>query len=192
MRRENLIPNKKLRGVLFVAILGVFGFYHYQASGQSPEGGWEDEGATNSNIEVHFSPGGGCESAIVREIENAKNRIGMQAYFFTSREIAKALEDAVKRDIRVTLILDESQRKIKYSPWRQLKKAGINVLFDKEHKTANNKIILIDDHTVLTGSYNYTKAAEDKNAENLLIIRDDKTVFDKFRRNFKTHMDHSH
>jgi len=65
------------------------------------------------------------------------------------------------------------------------------VLFDKEHKTANNKIILIDDDTVITGSYNYTKAAEKENAENLLIIRGEADLFDKFRRNFKEHMDHS-
>jgi Putative peptidoglycan binding domain/PLD-like domain len=32
------------------------------------------------------------------------------------------------------------------------------------------KIIIIDGETVIAGSFNFTKAAQEKNAENLLII----------------------
>jgi phosphatidylserine/phosphatidylglycerophosphate/cardiolipin synthase-like enzyme len=55
---------------------------------------------------------------------------------------------------------------------------------------AHNKIMVIDDRTVLTGSFNFTKAAEDKNAENLLIIRDVK-VAAGFERNWQAHFRHA-
>ena len=50
--------------------------------------------------------------------------------------------------------------------------AGIPVLIDAKHAIAHNKVMVIDDQTVITGSFNFTKAAEEHNAENLLVIRD--------------------
>ncbi|AIL13856.1 hypothetical protein IM40_10855 (plasmid) [Candidatus Paracaedimonas acanthamoebae] len=41
---------------------------------------------------------------------------------------------------------------------------------------AHNKIMIIDNDIVLSGSYNWTNAAETRNAENLLIIKDQSTV----------------
>jgi len=41
-----------------------------------------------------------------------------------------------------------------------------------KHAIVHNKVMIIDGATVITGSFNFTKAAEEKNAENLLIIRD--------------------
>ena len=45
-------------------------------------------------------------------------------------------------------------------------------MIDANHAIAHNKIIVIDGETVVTGSFNFTNAAQDKNAENLVIIRD--------------------
>ncbi|MEA5077530.1 MAG: phospholipase D-like domain-containing protein [Anaerolineaceae bacterium] len=38
----------------------------------------------------------------------------------------------------------------------------------------NNKVMIFDGTIVVTGSFNFTKAAEEKNAENLLTIRNKK------------------
>ena len=46
------------------------------------------------------------------------------------------------------------------------------VTVDAAHAIAHNKVMIIDGVIVVTGSFNFTKAAEEKNAENLLIIRD--------------------
>jgi len=51
---------------------------------------------------------------------------------------------------------------------------GVTTYIDSRHAIAHNKIIIIDKETVITGSFNFTKAAEEKNAENLLIIRNKK------------------
>ena len=68
--------------------------------------------------------------------------------------------------------------------------AGIRTLIDDKHAIAHNKIMVIDQETVITGSFNFTKAAEDRNAENLLVIRD-KDLAAKYIENWKKHAEHS-
>ena len=50
--------------------------------------------------------------------------------------------------------------------------------------------MIIDGETVLTGSFNFTKAAQEKNAENLLIIRD-KALAAQYTQNWDAHRAHS-
>ena len=49
---------------------------------------------------------------------------------------------------------------------------------------------MIDRATVITGSFNFTKAAEEQNAENMLVIRD-KALADKYAANWQAHVEHS-
>lgn len=158
-----------------------------RASG--PGDGERDEGRVD--VDAVFSPGGECSRRIVQEIESARDRIRVQVYIFTSKSIANALVAAKKRGVKVEVILDKSQEKQTYGVWRLLRRDGVSVLFDGEHATANNKIILIDDHTVITGSFNFTKAAEEKNAENMMIVRGHAEVFEKYRENFERHKKHA-
>jgi len=142
-------------------------------------------------IQVLFSPNDGCQDRIVREIGEAERRICVQAYQFTSKPIGDALAKARRSGVEVQVILDQSQEKQSYARWRVLSRAGIKVRFDAQHKIANNKIILIDDRTIITGSYNFTKAAEEENAENLLIIRNAPDLFSQYLANFQKHLEHS-
>jgi phosphatidylserine/phosphatidylglycerophosphate/cardiolipin synthase-like enzyme len=119
--------------------------------------------------EVYFSPHGGCTDAIIREVNKAKNTVLVQAYSFTSAPIAKALLDAHKRKVKVEVILDKSQRTQKYSSATFLFNAGIPTKIDAKHAIAHNKVMIIDGETIITGSFNFTKAAEENNAENLLV-----------------------
>lgn len=50
--------------------------------------------------------------------------------------------------------------------------------------------MIIDGETVISGSFNFTKSAEDKNAENILLIRD-KVLAAKYVENWKVHWEHS-
>jgi phosphatidylserine/phosphatidylglycerophosphate/cardiolipin synthase-like enzyme len=146
--------------------------------------------ALGQQIEVYFSPKGGCTEAVVRELDAAKETVLVQAYGFTSTPIAKALVNAHKRGVKIEVILDKSQRTEKYSEADFLRNMGIPVRIDARHQIAHNKVMVIDDGTVITGSFNFTKAAEEKNAENLLVIRD-KAVAAKYTANWKAHAEHS-
>ena len=141
--------------------------------------------------EAVFSPGGGCESRIVEELSSAKKNIRIQMYIFTSKRIAEVLGKAAKRGVKVDVILDKSQEKATYGPWRVLRRDGVRVYFDREHDTANNKIAIVDSRAVITGSYNFTKAAEDKNAENILILKNADDVIDSYIENFERHLEHA-
>jgi phosphatidylserine/phosphatidylglycerophosphate/cardiolipin synthase-like enzyme len=141
-------------------------------------------------IEIHFSPKGGCTETVVDEINAAKNGILVQAYSFTSAPIAKALVDAHKRGVDVRVVLDKSQRSEKYSSADFVLHAGIPVWIDERHAIAHNKVMVIDGSTVITGSFNFTKSAEENNAENLLVIRSPELA-GKYTDNWKTHLGHS-
>jgi len=66
----------------------------------------------------------------------------------------------------------------------------IRVKIDTQHAIAHNKVMIIDGETVITGSFNFTKAAEENNAENLLVIRD-KKLAERYTRNWQDHERHS-
>jgi phosphatidylserine/phosphatidylglycerophosphate/cardiolipin synthase-like enzyme len=144
----------------------------------------------NARTEVCFSPNGGCTEAIVKEIDNATLEVLVQGYSFTSPQIARALVMAKKRATSVEVILDKSQRKEKYTSATFLANARIPTDIDDKHAIAHNKIIIIDKSTVITGSFNFTKAAEEKNAENLLIIRS-KALASIYIDNWLKHKKHS-
>lgn len=144
----------------------------------------------NSSVDVYFSPRGGCTEAIIKEINRAKTDIYVQAYSFTSSPIAKALLDASKRGVKVEAILDKSQRTAKYSSATFLANVRIATYIDDKHAIAHNKIMIIDGATVITGSFNFTKAAEEKNAENLMIVRS-KELAKLYLGNWAKHREHS-
>ena len=73
--------------------------------------------------------------------------------------------------VKVEALLDKSQKSERYTSATFLKNAGIPTYIDDKHAIAHNKIMVIDQETVITGSFNFTKAAEEKNAENLLILK---------------------
>jgi phosphatidylserine/phosphatidylglycerophosphate/cardiolipin synthase-like enzyme len=142
-------------------------------------------------IQVFFSPHGGATEAVVSELGNAKKDVIVQAYSFTSAPIAKALLAAHKRGVKVTVVLDRSQRTAKYSSATFLRNVGIPTYIDAKHVIAHNEIMIIDGTTLITGSFNFTKAAEEKNAENLLVIKGDAELMKKYLANFEEHLGHS-
>jgi len=141
-------------------------------------------------IEAYFSPNGGCTDEVVREIDKARKSILVQAYSFTSAPIARALAAAHKRRVDVRVILDEAQVTENYSSADFLRHAGVRTFVDGRHAVAHNKVMVIDGETVLTGSFNFTRAAESNNAENLLVIRD-QDLAAKYAANWRAHAEHS-
>ncbi len=139
---------------------------------------------STGTIEIAFSPKGGITQMIVKELESATNSIEVQAYTFTSAPIAKALIDAQKRGVNVRVILDKSQEREKFSPVTLLTNAGIKVHIDRDFSIAHSKIMIIDDLNFITGSFNFSKAAEYSNAENCLIIRGNKKLVDLYKINW--------
>lgn len=142
------------------------------------------------SVEVWFSPKGGCTDACVAVLNDARHTIYVQAYSFTSAPIAKALANARQRGVTVEAILDKSQRGERYTEADFIAHAGIPTYIDARHAIAHNKIMIVDGETIITGSFNFTKAAEENNAENMLVIHD-ASLAARYYRNWLDHKTHS-
>lgn len=140
-------------------------------------------------LNVYFSPNEGATEAILKELRSAKKTILIQAYEITSSKIAKEIVDAHRREVKIEILLDHKKSLAKESKTIFLFKQGITILTDKRHQNSHNKIMIIDEDIVITGSYNFTKQAE-INAENVVIIHDQK-IAQLYTENFKLHAAHS-
>lgn len=142
------------------------------------------------STQVYFSPKGGSQQAIIDQIHGAKKSIFVQAFAFTNKEIVKALVEAQKRGVDVFVLLDKSNKTDKYSVADLLDHFQVDTYIDDKHAIAHNKVMIIDKETVITGSYNFTKAAENSNAENILVIRSTQLA-DAYFGNWAEHQKHS-
>lgn len=142
-------------------------------------------------IEVAFSPNGGGAALIIRAIGETKRSIRVQAYSFTNADIAKALVDASKRGVEVRAVLDKSQETEKYTSATFLANAGIPVRIDDDFAIAHSKVMILDEENVITGSFNFTKAAEERNGENVLVIRGNKELAVLYLQNWQWRWDAS-
>jgi len=152
--------------------------------------GCQPRASIPQGVQVFFSPHGGATEAAVSALAQATNSVLVQAYSFTSAPLAQALVAAQRRGVSVQVILDRSQRTEKYSEADFLSHNEIPTLIDDRHAIAHNKIMIIDGYVILTGSFNFTKAAEEKNAENLLIINDP-VLAKTYLENWHNHEQHS-
>ncbi len=143
------------------------------------------------SLAVYFSPRGGCTEAVVAALAAARQSVHVQAYSFTSAPIAEALLDAQKRGVKIQIVLDRSQRSEKYSSFKFFENEHIPVAIDAKHAIAHNKIMLIDGQKIITGSFNFTRSAENDNAENLLLITGRPALYEAYEQNFQAHLAHS-
>jgi phosphatidylserine/phosphatidylglycerophosphate/cardiolipin synthase-like enzyme len=145
-------------------------------------------------VQVLFSPWDDAEGGLLNAIGAAKRSIHVQAFILSSRNIAKALEEAHRRGVKVELLADAEQAtKNQNSLVQRLHDAGIPVMFEVRYASAHNKIMLIDaDDTqpvVITGSYNFSYSAQARNAENLLIMRGNAPLARAYLANWHRHRD---
>lgn len=134
------------------------------------------------SIKSMFSPDGQIAETLIHLIDSSKRSIDVAMYCFTRRDLAWALVRAKNRGVKVRVILDESNSHSKYSKFRFFENKGINV---KLHEiTMHNKFAIIDGKILITGSYNWTASAEERNRENILIIKNAPDLTDKYQQEF--------
>jgi phosphatidylserine/phosphatidylglycerophosphate/cardiolipin synthase-like enzyme len=142
------------------------------------------------DIQAFYSPKGGCQDAVVREVNKARREVLVMAYSFTNDPITNALIEAKKRGVTVDILLDHSNEKEQHTELTAFMKHGLDPHIDADHPIAHNKIIIIDKRTVITGSFNFTNQAEHDNAENLLVIKGHPELPAHYRDNFFKHKAH--
>lgn len=127
----------------------------------------------NISLDICFTPPHStCANVIAQKIAEAQHSIYVQAYGFTSNTIVNELIRAKQRGVKVSVILDKSNCNAKYSKIKLLRKHKINIRIDSISGIAHNKVMIIDNSIVITGSFNFSANADKSNAENVVIIKD--------------------
>lgn len=129
-----------------------------------------------ASVEAAFSPDGGAEQVVLHAIGEARSSIRVMAYSFTSHEVVAALVAAHRRGVDVAVTVDYRNNLVEDRSGRAraalnaLAYAGIAVrtvdAFDLQH----SKYLLVDNATVETGSFNYSRQAARFNSENVVVI----------------------
>lgn len=149
--------------------------------------------SATGSVEVAFSPWDDPQAALLRAVDGARREIYVQSYLFTSRALALSLQQAKQRGVHVEVLADAgmNRRRDNGSQIPLLASSGIAVAIETAYANAHNKVIVIDPQTehcaVVTGSYNFTWSARNRNAENLLILRGNRQLAAAYLDNWKRH-----
>lgn len=122
-----------------------------------------------TEIETYFAPENKVEGEILQEINKAKKEIVFMAFSFTNNSIAKAMAEKIKSGVSVKGVFEKTQGSV-HSEYEFLNNSGADVQWDLNRYNMHHKVIVIDEETVITGSYNFSKNAERVNDENCIII----------------------
>jgi len=150
--------------------------------------------ARANDLQVCFTPPlpEGCDATttVVEALDAAQKQVLVQAWGLVSAPIAQALVQAERRVRDVRVILDKSALRRRHWHPSFLEPAGVLLLIDAEHAIAHSNIIIVDRRTVITGSFNFSRAAQERNAEDLVVIHSP-TLAVQYVRNWNSHAAHS-
>lgn len=132
------------------------------------------------DVKVGFSPYHNAQNVILHAIKDARFSIDIAAYSFTSKKITLALMDAKKRGVLVRIVADKKSNSSKYTALTYLRNNKILIRLNDQYTIMHNKFMIIDNVSVQTGSFNYTKAADSRNAENVIYLKNIKDVAEKY------------
>lgn len=117
-----------------------------------------------------FTPGQALP-LVLDTIHAARSTVFLAAYSFTSRPVATALRDAMRRGVKVYAVVDAGESAKGYSAAQFLANERVPVRTNARYVLQHNKFMVVDGSIVQTGSFNYTASAATRNAENVLVVR---------------------
>ena len=141
--------------------------------------------ASTPGTRVIFSPKGGTSKELARLIKAAKTEIMVAAYAFSSKYLGQALSGALKRGIKIRVLLDGDNARKSYSIDEWLVGESIDVRFiEITRGSLHHKFMLIDGKILITGSYNFTNESEFRNHE-AAIFTNHKGLIQSFAAEFE-------
>ncbi|WP_110968977.1 phospholipase D family nuclease [Pseudomonas huaxiensis] len=143
------------------------------------------------SVEVGFSPEGSARKLVLETIGSAKHSIQMLAYAFQATDITQALVDAKNRGVVVRIVVDKKRNLGKTSKAAMdfVTSNGIELRTNDQFHLHHDKTIIVDGHTVETGSFNYAASAEVSNSENVVVIRGMPEVARKYGAHWRSRWD---
>ena len=123
-------------------------------------------------MQAFFAPGDDCRLALTEGIEFARSHIRICVFTLSDDRLVDVLVRAHREGLSIQLLSDNDKAFDKGSDIIMLAQAGLDVRVDCSPNHMHHKFMVVDDLTLFTGSYNWTRSAEHYNNENLLRIED--------------------
>jgi phosphatidylserine/phosphatidylglycerophosphate/cardiolipin synthase-like enzyme len=123
-------------------------------------------------VQNYFAAEGGVANHIIETIQGARQSVYFLAFSFTHEGIGNAIIDKAKAGLKVGGVFETTGSNTKYSEYGKMKAANMDVYTDGNPYVMHHKVIIIDERTVIFGSFNFSDNADKDNDENLLIVDD--------------------
>lgn len=142
-------------------------------------------------IQVGFSPEGSARQLVLETIVGAKERIQILAYAFQAPDIMQALVDARQRGVQVQVVVDKKRNQNKPSKKAMdfVTSRGVELRTNDHFHIHHDKTIIVDGHTVETGSFNFAPSAETLNSENVVVIRNAPAIVRQYLAHWQSRWD---
>lgn len=127
-------------------------------------------------LDTYFSPGETCRDCITSQVSKARRDLLVCVFTISDDIITESLVAAHRRGVSIRLITDNEKSFDKGSDINQLAREGIELRMDTSPDHMHHKFMVIDQHSVLTGSYNWTRGAARFNHENIIVTKDTTAV----------------
>jgi len=158
-------PDRRVVGALLDWLKGVL---NAMEPDEAPDG--------PAPLEVVFSPGDDCLNRIRSLIDGARSSVDVCVFTLTDDRIAGPLLRAHGRGVKVRILTDDDKSEDLGSDVARLAEQGVPVRMDRSPCHMHHKFAVFDRQTVLTGSYNWTRAAARENEENIVVLGDPRAV----------------
>lgn len=129
-------------------------------------------------IKNYFCPEDECQKHVIEELNKANQSIYFMTFSFTDKTIADKLIEKNNKGIIVQGVFEKQRWNNNYEVFKYLNASNVTMIPDKNKYIMHHKVFIIDNKTVITGSYNPTGSGNKYNDENIVIITDEKITYE--------------
>jgi phosphatidylserine/phosphatidylglycerophosphate/cardiolipin synthase-like enzyme len=123
-------------------------------------------------VENYFAAEDGVAAHVTEKLNQAQKKIHFLAFSFTHNGMGAAMLARKQAGVELQGVFETTGSNTPFSEYTRLKQAGVDVYQDGNPYVMHHKVILLDDHITIFGSFNFSDNADKDNDENLLIVDD--------------------
>ncbi|MEW5958504.1 MAG: phospholipase D-like domain-containing protein [Chloroflexota bacterium] len=121
-------------------------------------------------IETCFAPEDHCAGQLIERVRQARQNIRFMAFSFTHTDLGEAVRQQAGQGVTVQGVFETRGSETKFSEFGAMQRQGLDVWQDGNPYTLHHKVFILDEQTVVLGSFNFSDNADTANDENMLVI----------------------
>lgn len=126
-------------------------------------------------LESYFAPEREVAPIIAGLVDGAREEVLFMAFSFTEEDIGEAMLERARAGTSVRGVFESYGSQASFSNYPVFSVAGLpnlRVRRDGNPRIMHHKVIIVDQETVIFGSFNFTNSANDDNDENVVVVHD--------------------